>query len=34
MTRAANVAPWLSQWAQQSAANDREQPVGAALVVL
>gem|GEM_PF-4804076 len=28
MTRAANVAPWLSQWAQQSAANDREQPVG------
>lgn len=34
MTRAANVAPWLSQWARQSAANDREQPVGAALVVL
>lgn len=34
MTRATNVAPWLSQWARQSAANDREQPVGAALVVL
>lgn len=34
MTRAANVAPWLRQWARQSAANDREQPVGAALVVL
>ena len=34
MTRAANVAQWLSQWARQSAANDREQPVGAALVVL
>ena len=34
MTRAANVAPWLSQWARQSAAYDREQPVGAALVVL
>ena len=34
MIRAANVAPWLSHWAQQSAANDREQPVGAALVVL
>ncbi len=34
MIRAANVAPWLSQWAWQSAANDREQPVGAALVVL
>lgn len=34
MIRAANVAPWLSQWARQSAANDREQPVGAALVVL
>lgn len=34
MTRAANVAPWLSQWARQSAANDREQPVGAVLVVL
>lgn len=34
MSRAANVAPWLSQWARQSAANDREQPVGAALVVL
>ena len=34
MTRAANVAPWLSRWPQQSAANDREQPVGAALVVL
>lgn len=34
MTRAANVAPWLSQRALQSAANDREQPVGAALVVL
>lgn len=34
MTRAANVAPWLSQWARQSAAYDREQPVGAALVFL
>lgn len=34
MTRAANVALRLSQWAQQSAANDREQPVGAALMVL
>lgn len=34
MTRAANVAPWLSRWALQSAANDREQPVVAALVVL
>lgn len=34
MTRATNVAPWLSRWALQSAANDREQPVGAALVVL
>ena len=34
MIRAANVAPWLRQWARQSAANDREQPVGAALVVL
>lgn len=34
MTRATNVAPWLRQWARQSAANDREQPVGAALVVL
>lgn len=34
MTRAANVAPWLSRWARQSVANDREQPVGAALVVL
>lgn len=34
MTRATNVAPWLSQWARQSVANDREQPVGAALVVL
>lgn len=34
MTRAANVAQWLSQWVRQSAANDREQPVGAALVVL
>lgn len=34
MIRAANVAPWLSQWAWQSGANDREQPVGAALVVL
>ena len=34
MTQAANVAQWLSQWAWQSAANDREQPVGAALVVL
>lgn len=34
MIRAANVAPWLSQRARQSAANDREQPVGAALVVL
>lgn len=34
MIRAANVAPWLSRWARQSAANDREQPVGAALVVL
>lgn len=34
MIRAANVAPWLSQWARQSGANDREQPVGAALVVL
>lgn len=34
MTRAANVAQWLSQWARQSASNDREQPVGAALVVL
>lgn len=22
MTRAANVAPWLSQWARQSAANE------------
>ena len=34
MIRAANVAPWLSRWARQIAANDREQPVGAALVVL
>lgn len=34
MIRAANVAPWLSRWARQSVANDREQPVGAALVVL
>lgn len=34
MTRAANVAQWLRQWARQNAANDREQPVGAALVVL
>lgn len=34
MIRAANVAPWLSQWARQSAANDREQPGGTALVVL
>lgn len=34
MTRVAKVAPWLSQWARQSASNDREQPVGAALVVL
>lgn len=34
MSRATNVAPWLSQWARQSAANDREQPVVAALVVL
>lgn len=34
MIRATNVAPWLRQWARQSAANDREQPVGAALVVL
>lgn len=34
MIRATNVAPWLSQWDRQSAANDREQPVGAALVVL
>lgn len=34
MSRTANVAPWLSQWARQSAANDREQPVWAALVVL
>ena len=33
-TRAANVAPWLSHWARQSASNEREQPVGAALVVL
>lgn len=34
MTRAANVAQWLRQWARQNAANDREQPVGAALVIL
>lgn len=34
MSRAANVAQWLSQWARQSAANDKEQPVEAALVVL
>lgn len=34
MIRATNVAPGLSRWARQSVANDREQPVGAALVVL
>ena len=31
---AGSQAQWLSHWARQSAANDREQPVGAALVVL
>lgn len=31
---AGSQAQWLSRWVLQSAANDREQPVGAALVVL